>query len=101
VLDARQAQADVALAKADKQPDWSWEVAYQRRDPMFGDMVSAGVSISLPLWGKSRQDPMIAARTASACATHASARHRRASASFRSAVRAATSRSTRAFCFST
>lgn len=63
---ARQAQADVALARADKRPDWSWEVAYQRRDPMFGDMVSAGVSISLPLWGKSRQDPMIAARTASA-----------------------------------
>jgi outer membrane protein TolC len=63
---ARQAQADVALARADKRPDWSWEVAYQRRDPMFGDMVSAGVSISLPLWGKSRQDPMIAARAASA-----------------------------------
>jgi outer membrane protein TolC len=63
---ALQAQADVALAKADKRPDWSWEVAYQRRDPMFGDMVSAGVSISLPLWGKSRQDPMIAARAASA-----------------------------------
>ncbi|MGR4863786.1 TolC family protein [Caulobacter sp. LARHSG274] len=63
---ARQAQADVALAKADKRPDWSWEVAYQRRDPMFGDMVSAGVSVSLPLWGKSRQDPMIAARAASA-----------------------------------
>jgi cobalt-zinc-cadmium efflux system outer membrane protein len=63
---ARQAQADVALAEADKRPDWSWEVAYQRRDPMFGDMVSAGVSVSLPLWGKSRQDPMIAARAASA-----------------------------------
>ncbi|PIB92790.1 TolC family protein [Caulobacter sp. FWC2] len=63
---ARQARADVALAKADKRPDWSWDVAYQRRDPMFGDMVSAGVSISLPLWGKSRQDPMIAARAASA-----------------------------------
>ncbi len=63
---ARQARADVDLAKADKRPDWSWDVAYQRRDPMFGDMVSAGVSISLPLWGKSRQDPMIAARAASA-----------------------------------
>lgn len=63
---ARQAQADVALARADKRPDWTWEVAYQRRDPMFGDMVSAGVSISLPLWGKSRQDRIIAARAASA-----------------------------------
>lgn len=63
---ARQARADVALAKADKRPDWSWEVAYQRRDPMFGDMVSAGVSVSLPLWGRSRQDPMIAARAAGA-----------------------------------
>lgn len=67
-LDAasRQAGADLALARAETSPDWSWEVAYQRRDPRFGDMVSAGVSISLPLWGKTRQGPMIQARAASA-----------------------------------
>lgn len=63
---AAQAQADVRLAKADKRPDWSWELAYQRRDPMFGDMVSAGVTITLPLFGARRQDPIIAAKVAAA-----------------------------------
>ena len=63
---ADQAQADVRLAQADKRPDWSWEVAYQRRDPMFGDMVSAGVTLSLPLFGTRRQDPVIAAKVAAA-----------------------------------
>ncbi len=61
---ADQAQADVRLAQADKRPDWSWEVAYQRRDPIFGDMVSAGVTLSLPLFGARRQDPLIAAKMA-------------------------------------
>jgi outer membrane protein TolC len=63
---ADQAQADVRLAQADKRADWSWEVAYQRRDPMFGDMVSAGVTLSLPLFGTRRQDPVIAAKVAAA-----------------------------------
>ncbi len=63
---AAQAQADVRLARADKRSDWSWEVAYQRRDPMFGDMVSAGVTVSLPLFGARRQDPIIAAKVAAA-----------------------------------
>ncbi|TCS11903.1 TolC family protein [Caulobacter sp. BK020] len=59
-----EAYAGTRLAKAETSPDWGWEVAYQRRDPMFGDMVSAGVTISLPLWKHMRQAPMIAARTA-------------------------------------
>ncbi|OYX68650.1 MAG: transporter [Caulobacter sp. 35-67-4] len=63
---AAQAQADVRLAQAGKRPDWSWEVAYQRRDPMFGDMVSAGVTVTLPLFGAGRQDPIIAAKVAAA-----------------------------------
>lgn len=63
---ADQAQADVRLAQADKHSDWSWEVAYQRRDPIFGDMVSAGVTLSLPLFGARRQDPIIAAKVAAA-----------------------------------
>ena len=58
----RQAQADLALARADKRPDWSWDLTYQHRDPMYGDMVSIGASIGLPLFGKARQDPIIAAR---------------------------------------
>ena len=59
-----EARAGTRLAKAETSPDWGWDVAYQRRDPMFGDMVSAGVTVSLPLWKHTRQDPMIAARAA-------------------------------------
>jgi cobalt-zinc-cadmium efflux system outer membrane protein len=62
----RQADADVALAKADKAPDWSWEVAYARRDRRFGDMVMAQVTVGLPVFAAHRQDPMIAARHAAA-----------------------------------
>jgi outer membrane protein TolC len=60
------ARADVDAARAAKRPDWSWNVAYERRDPSFGDMVSAGVTISLPIFAGSRQDPLIAARRAEA-----------------------------------
>jgi outer membrane protein TolC len=62
----RQAGADVAAARAEKRPDWSWEVAYQHRDPMWGDMVSLEGTMSLPLFGRKRQDPVIAARTETA-----------------------------------
>ena len=60
---SRQAEADVALAKASKRPDWGWELAYQHRDPMWGDMVSLGATVSLPIFAGKRQDPVIAART--------------------------------------
>jgi len=62
----RQAEADRDVARAGKIPDINFDVGYQRRDPAFGDMVTAGVTISLPLWGSTRQDPIIAAREASA-----------------------------------
>jgi cobalt-zinc-cadmium efflux system outer membrane protein len=58
----RQADADLAAAKAEKRPDWSWELAYEHRAPMWGDMVSVGATVSLPLFGSTRQDPVIAAR---------------------------------------
>ena len=58
----RRAEADVDTARAEKRPDWGLEVAYQRRDPRYGDMMSAGVTMSLPLFARSRQDPRIAAR---------------------------------------
>lgn len=63
-LDAgiRGAKADSALARADKRPDWRVSANYGRRDPAFGDMVSVGVSIDLPLFAGRRQDPKIAAR---------------------------------------
>lgn len=68
-----QAQAAVRLARAQKRPDWSWELAYQRRDPMFGDMVSAGVTVTLPLFAARRQDPLIASKVASAAQSQAEA----------------------------
>jgi outer membrane protein, heavy metal efflux system len=59
-----QAEADIALARAEKRPDWMVDAAYGRRNPRYGDMVTVGVSMSLPLFAKRRQDPVIAARTA-------------------------------------
>jgi outer membrane protein TolC len=61
-----QADADVRLAQADRRPDFGVDVSYQHRDPRFGDYVSAGVTIGLPLFKSHRQDPMIAARAADA-----------------------------------
>lgn len=63
---ADRAGAEVDLARAAKRPDWGWEVSYGRRDPMFGDMVSAGVTVRLPLFPGRRQDPIIVARRADA-----------------------------------
>lgn len=67
----RQADADVDLARAGKRPDFGVELAYQRRADRYGDMVSAGVTVGLPLFARRRQDPIIAARTASAGAARA------------------------------
>ncbi|MDB5499668.1 MAG: transporter [Phenylobacterium sp.] len=62
----QRAEAEVDAARAARRPDWSWELAYQRRDPMFGDMVMAGVTVSLPIFARTRQEPLIAARRAEA-----------------------------------
>jgi outer membrane protein TolC len=58
------AQADVALARADKRPDWSAALAYADRGPEFSDMASLQFTIELPLFTRHRQDPVIAARSA-------------------------------------
>ncbi len=63
---ASRADAEVKAARAAEHPDWGWEVAYQRRDPRFGDMLSAGVTVSLPLFASTRQEPLVAARRADA-----------------------------------
>jgi outer membrane protein, heavy metal efflux system len=70
----QRAEAEVEAARAAKRPDWSWDVAYERRDPRFGDMVSAGVTISLPIFARARQDPLIAARRAEASKAEAERR---------------------------
>ncbi len=63
-LDAQTAamDAETRLARADKQPDWKVTASYGRREPRFGDLVSVGVSIDLPLFGRKRQNPKIVAR---------------------------------------
>ncbi|WP_313807109.1 TolC family protein [Sphingobium sp.] len=67
----QQAKANIALARAEKRPDWAFDLAYQRRADRYGDMVSAGVTVSLPLFTGKRQDPLIAASVASAGAAEA------------------------------
>ena len=55
--------ADVRIAEAARRPDWRVSAMYGRREPRFGDLVSVGVSIDLPLFARRRQDPIIAARS--------------------------------------
>jgi cobalt-zinc-cadmium efflux system outer membrane protein len=61
-----QADADVRVAEADRRPDFGVNLAYQRRDPRFGDYVSAGVTIGLPMFTRHRQDADISAKQAGA-----------------------------------
>ncbi len=56
--------AEVAEARADKQPDWALELAYSKRGAQFGDMAMVQVSFDLPLFAATRQDPKIAAKLA-------------------------------------
>jgi outer membrane protein TolC len=60
----RAAEADVTVARADKRPDWGFDLAYQKRANGYGDMVSVGATVSLPLFTRRRQGPMIAASVA-------------------------------------
>jgi cobalt-zinc-cadmium efflux system outer membrane protein len=64
VAQAGQADADVRLAEAGRRSDFGVNLAYQRRDPRFGDYVSAGVTISLPFFTRNRQNAGIAAAQA-------------------------------------
>jgi len=58
------AKAALEVARAAREPDWSWSLMYGRRDPEFGDMVSFGLKFSLPLFQSDRQAPTIDARQA-------------------------------------
>jgi outer membrane protein TolC len=60
------ADADVRLAEAAKRPDWSVEVAYAQRGPLYSNMVSIGVRIDLPIFEARRQNPAIASKLAAA-----------------------------------
>lgn len=63
---AGQADADVRLADAGRRSDFGVNLAYQRRDPRFGDYVSAGITVSLPFFTRHRQNANIAAAQANA-----------------------------------
>jgi outer membrane protein TolC len=58
------AKTDVALARADKRPDWSAEFSYQKRGSDFSDMVSLEFRVGLPFFATHRQDPVIAEKLA-------------------------------------
>ena len=58
------ARLDVDLAKAQRRPDWSAELAFAKRGPDFSDMVSLEFRIGLPVFTKNRQDPQISAKHA-------------------------------------
>ncbi|WP_313914599.1 TolC family protein [Tahibacter sp.] len=60
----RAATADVALARAEKRPDWSLEFAYAQRGPQFSNMVSVQFRVPLALFAAHRQDPLIASKQA-------------------------------------
>ncbi|MFZ5669006.1 MAG: TolC family protein [Pseudomonadota bacterium] len=60
------ADAELAAAKAARTPDWGWAVDYQKRDERFGDMISARVTLSLPIRQDRRQGPLVEARGADA-----------------------------------
>ncbi len=56
------AQAQVHEAEAAKRPDWGVELAYGRRGSGFSDMVTLQFTLDLPLFAKTRQDPIIQAK---------------------------------------
>lgn len=61
-----EANAELAEAVAEKQPDWSVELAYNNRDNQFGDMAMLQFTFDLPMFVGSRQGPRINAKQHSA-----------------------------------
>jgi outer membrane protein TolC len=67
----RRDEAGITVARAGKRPDWSFDLSYGRRAERYGDMLSVGATVSLPLFTRKRQDPMIDASVADAGAARA------------------------------
>lgn len=55
-------ESELAEAEASGKGDWSWQLSYSKRGSQYGDMVSAEVSMDLPLWQSTRQGPTIKAK---------------------------------------
>lgn len=62
--EVQRATAEVREADAAKKSDWGVEVAYQKRAPEFGDMVSVQFTFDLPVFTSRRQEPQAAAKRA-------------------------------------
>lgn len=58
------AAAEARVAQANREPDWSFEVAYQQRGPAYSNMMSFGVSVPLTWDRPRRQDKEVAAKLA-------------------------------------
>lgn len=56
------ARAESHEAQSESRGDWSWEIAYSRRDRRWGDMVSLQLTFDLPWQKDRRQTPMIEAK---------------------------------------
>lgn len=72
--DAREASADaaLALARAEKRPDWSVGGGVARRGGGGSNVMWLEVGVGLPLFPGNRQDRSISARSAELAAVHAS-----------------------------
>src|SRR5471032_1572910 len=58
------AQTDANLARANRHPDWSVEVAFQQSGSAYSNMVSIGISVPLQWDRKNRQDRELGAKLA-------------------------------------
>jgi outer membrane protein TolC len=58
------ANADVAMARAEKRPDWSVELDYAQRGPQYSNMISLEFRVGLPIFPTHRQDATIASKQA-------------------------------------
>lgn len=58
------AEDEARLAEANKQADWSVEVSYAKRGPVYADMLSVGISVPLQWDQKNRQNRELAAKLA-------------------------------------
>ena len=65
------AQADAEMSRAGKRPDWGVSLSFGHRDPAYGNVVSVGASMTLPLFAGKRQNPRIAAAEADLSAARA------------------------------
>ncbi|MDR1311777.1 MAG: TolC family protein [Burkholderiaceae bacterium] len=60
--ETRKAVAMIREAQSMKEADWGVELAYQKRDDRFGNMVSLQFRFELPVSPSTRQDPLILSR---------------------------------------